>query len=707
MANTNVPFSGLPVAVGALTGAEILPADQGGTTKQVTAGQIAALAGVGQLLSGFLLSSASPILTNSRTFAVQPTLSITDGGPGSTFTIGTAPITGDVTAASNSFVTTVAKINGVPLGTTTATSGNILIGQGSSWVSVTMNGDVTLTASGFASVNSLHSGAFANPTGTVGLAAVNGVAITAMRSDAAPPLSQAISPTWTGNHKFNPTAGVALSASGPSGLSRTIDIQTQYSGTITSGNQQINQIAINDSAILGANTANGVNISHIYGSSTSMGNRQALQVGLTLAAPTASSGTLRFYVGAQIAAQANTGDGGGAGTEKGQIIALNPAVTLSSLATHLNEMSAIEITLQANNGASVLQRSGIEISDISTAGGVQGSQFDAAIVMGNAPNGAPFVQGLRFDSTFFGSAPIASSGTYIAAAGTQTVNKFIDFSTAVASSLAIDFGVGIFQMDGAGNILRVGNVNMAAATILSWNGRSLIYSTANGLVAMTNNAGTDFTTLLFGPSSNQHTAISVSGSTLSFRLADNSGDASITAGAITGSSNATIANMLNLTSSIDSGLTLKNAAGNQYTALHSGTGHYTLINAPSTNTGAGVPFFQARDADNGALDANFGYLDNDTLLITNRANTQENMRVTSTNGVTLFSTFSVPAGGSSNNGIRFVSGANPGMYFGSGAPTLIAGQGSFYFRTDGGSSITRAYINSSGSSVWQAILTAA
>jgi hypothetical protein len=44
--------------------------------------------------------------------------------------------------------------------------------------------------------------AFANPTGTVGLAAVNGVATTAMRSDAAPALSQAIVPTWTGVHSF-------------------------------------------------------------------------------------------------------------------------------------------------------------------------------------------------------------------------------------------------------------------------------------------------------------------------------------------------------------------------------------------------------------------------------------------------------------------------------------------------------------------------
>lgn len=43
----------------------------------------------------------------------------------------------------------------------------------------------------------------ANPTGTIGLSAVNGSASTFLRSDGAPPLSQTITPTWTGSHTFN------------------------------------------------------------------------------------------------------------------------------------------------------------------------------------------------------------------------------------------------------------------------------------------------------------------------------------------------------------------------------------------------------------------------------------------------------------------------------------------------------------------------
>ncbi len=49
----------------------------------------------------------------------------------------------------------------------------------------------------------------ANPTGTVGLTAVNGVATTFLRSDGAPALSQSIAPTWTGSHTFtNAGAGI-------------------------------------------------------------------------------------------------------------------------------------------------------------------------------------------------------------------------------------------------------------------------------------------------------------------------------------------------------------------------------------------------------------------------------------------------------------------------------------------------------------------
>jgi hypothetical protein len=77
--------------------------------------------------------------------------------------------------------------------------------------SFTLNGH-TLTLSANASVGGTNTGdqTAANPTASVGLSAVNGVSASFMRADGAPALSQAISPTWTGNHIFNPTSGTPL-----------------------------------------------------------------------------------------------------------------------------------------------------------------------------------------------------------------------------------------------------------------------------------------------------------------------------------------------------------------------------------------------------------------------------------------------------------------------------------------------------------------
>jgi len=51
--------------------------------------------------------------------------------------------------------------------------------------------------------------------------------------------------------------------------------------------------------------------------------------------------------------------------------------------------------------------------------------------------------------------------------------------------------------------------------------------------------------------------------------------------------------------------------------------------------------------------------------------------------------------------------ANLGVFFGSGAPTISAAQGSLYLRTDGSSTSTRMYVNINGTTGWTAVTTAA
>ena len=67
---------------------------------------------------------------------------------------------------------------------------------------------------------------------------------------------------------------------------------------------------------------------------------------------------------------------------------------------------------------------------------------------------------------------------------------------------------------------------------------------------------------------------------------------------------------------------------------------------------------------------------------------------------------SVPAGGTTGAGYKLSSTTNLGVFFGSGVPTLSAAQGSLYLRTDGSSTSTRLYVNTTGSTTWTAVTTA-
>lgn len=66
-----------------------------------------------------------------------------------------------------------------------------------------------------------------------------------------------------------------------------------------------------------------------------------------------------------------------------------------------------------------------------------------------------------------------------------------------------------------------------------------------------------------------------------------------------------------------------------------------------------------------------------------------------------------PAAGATTSGIKVSSTANFGIFWGSGAPTFTAAQGSLYLRTDGSSTSTRLYVNTTGSTTWTNFTSAA
>ena len=80
--------------------------------------------------------------------------------------------------------------------------------------------------------------------------------------------------------------------------------------------------------------------------------------------------------------------------------------------------------------------------------------------------------------------------------------------------------------------------------------------------------------------------------------------------------------------------------------------------------------------------------------------------VSAVGAATILSGTAIPVGGTAGAGYKMSSTANLGIFFGSGAPTLNAAQGSLYLRTDGGTTSNRMYINTDGATTWTAVITA-
>ena len=180
----------------------------GGSSGQIQYNNAGAFGGLAVTGSGNVALATSPtlvtpnlgtpsavVLTNATGL---PNASVIGLGTFATANAATPPAIGGTTPAAGAF-------------TTLSVSGNLttnVTGSAASCLQANTSGVVSGTGSACGGGGS--SGA--NPTGTVGLTAVNGVATTFLRSDGAPALSQSISPTWTGTHTFNGTvAGTALS----------------------------------------------------------------------------------------------------------------------------------------------------------------------------------------------------------------------------------------------------------------------------------------------------------------------------------------------------------------------------------------------------------------------------------------------------------------------------------------------------------------
>jgi hypothetical protein len=79
--------------------------------------------------------------------------------------------------------------------------------------------------------------------------------------------------------------------------------------------------------------------------------------------------------------------------------------------------------------------------------------------------------------------------------------------------------------------------------------------------------------------------------------------------------------------------------------------------------------------------------------------------VSATGNIAILTGTAVPAGGTTGAGYKLSSTTNLGIFFGSGAPSLSAAQGSIYLRTDGVAN-ARIYVNNNGTTGWTGLLSA-
>ena len=182
-----------------------------------TAGSIILLDGTNDAGGNFTGTVTGPATYSANRTYVLPDAS---GTIALTTSVSSTAVGGDLTGTISN--ATVAKINGVPLGLTTATDGNILIANGTDWSSHAVSGDAAIANTGAVAVNAVHTAAGSSIVTAVNTATANTLNADVLKYDATLAVTSnqlglklSNANTWTGAQTLG---GVALTANSPTQL---------------------------------------------------------------------------------------------------------------------------------------------------------------------------------------------------------------------------------------------------------------------------------------------------------------------------------------------------------------------------------------------------------------------------------------------------------------------------------------------------------
>lgn len=259
-------------------------------------------------------------------------------------------------------------------------------------------------------------------------------------------LDLTMSPTWTGNHTFNPTSGDSITVNtASSSLARGLIINQSGHGSWTgtaNGSASFNKIILSADDTVWTNSLPvcALEIDHTFGGANAQGARYSLLVRTTYTGSpnagdpdtdTVAGGFVTYATAAQ-------------GAVARSLFALNPSVVVTAAATGYTAAVGAEVDM--NCAAAVNELIGWTILTSNT---VAATTRSVAYMIGNVSGGAGWDYALAL-SNRHGGFPMRSTGTIIGSVTGGTVANGIDFSNCTITGNSLNFPN--FSVTGAGAV---------------------------------------------------------------------------------------------------------------------------------------------------------------------------------------------------------------------------------------------------------------